>query len=134
MASQDYKALGTKLELDDVPRVRHVIAIAKELIREDRLHNRIRRALIRAWYFDWTAWIFRRRMQLARVRGQECTKILSKELWRISRIVVELNAGVPREYHVRGKVWLPAGVFKIRPLASPPENVDIIYPKAKAAE
>jgi hypothetical protein len=117
---------GKKLDFDDRPTVGDVIAITRQLIAEDRIEKRTWRFLVRLRYYDWRAWLFRQRLTVARIRGDEATALLRAELLRISAIVQELNQGRPREHQLRGKVRLPPGVHIIRGMPDAPEDVDVI--------
>jgi hypothetical protein len=121
------------LELDDRPLVRDVIVICKQIVRENRLHNRIIRAIGRLIYMDWAAWRFRQRMKLAQMRSESSvavTKIVQREVDRVAAVVERLNQEVPREQHVRGKVYFPRGLFVVnRSQLNVPDSIDLVWPR-----
>lgn len=123
------------LGLEDRPTVGQVIAICKQLVREDRWHRRAARAIGRLRRMDWAAWRFRHRMRLARIRNESAESVravLQREVNRVAAITEYLNAGRPREEHVRGKVYLPRGVF-VTAKPDVPDHVDIVWPRSTQA-
>jgi hypothetical protein len=119
----------TTLDLDDRPRVRDVIAIVRRMQLEDRWHRRIRRTLARWRRFDWAAWRFRMRMRFARIRNEDVSPIVQREVRRVEGVIARLNIDVPRERHVRGKVYIPRGLFALRDVDIP-DTIDIVWPTA----
>lgn len=124
------------LGLDHRPTVAQVIAIAKRVVYEDRWYRRLGRWWHRARRYDVRAAWFRTRMRLARIRNagpEEVRALILAEARRVERIVQAYNFDMPRDQHVRGKVYLPRGAFVSATLTDMPETVDLVWPRSRRA-